>query len=152
MPVNLYECLILLDSTKVAGQLDEARGMLQTTMEKYQAEILISRVWDERRLTYPIQNQKKGLYYLIYARIESLKVKDIEADFRIVETILRFMVVKIDAKWEETMLTVGRDERTLAYHAMIDDSDGTDPMAGMGDDGPPRRGGRRQSNDSDMKD
>ena len=68
MPVNSYECLFLLDPTKTATDLDGVRTQLHHTLEKYGAEILASRKWDDRKLAYPIKGHKKGLYYLTYSR------------------------------------------------------------------------------------
>src|SRR5262249_10143266 len=66
MPANVYECMFLLDSTKVAGDVPAAAKQLHSILERHQAEILASRPWDERRLAYPMGNHKKGLFYLTY--------------------------------------------------------------------------------------
>jgi len=161
MPVNTYEFLILLDSGKVAGDFDATREQLHGYFTKVGGEILISRVWDDRRLAYQIGTQKKGLYYLIYAKIESTKVIEIEGELRLNESIIRHMPIKLHPKWSDTMLTVSRDERHgVAFHAMTDDETGEtrterDPVgAGVGDDegGPPRRGPRRPAADIGDKD
>src|ERR1700733_11415298 len=104
MPSHTYECLFLLDSTKTSGNLDTAKGQLHASLEKYGAEILASRPWDDRRLAYPI----KGQYFLIFFKCDSLKMVEMEHDFRLSELILRHMVIHIDPKWETEMLEVAR--------------------------------------------
>ena len=54
MPLSVYECMFLLDTTKVAGDVPAAAQQLHALLEKNKAEILASRPWDERRLAYPI--------------------------------------------------------------------------------------------------
>jgi len=66
--VNVYECMFLLDPTKVAGDVSAAAQQLHAVLERNHVEILASRPWDERRLAYPIGTHKKGLYYLTYFR------------------------------------------------------------------------------------
>ena len=117
MPVKNYECLFLLDSSKTSNNLDGAKAQLHTTLEKYGAEILASRPWDDRRLAYPIKRQKKGLYYLTFFRADSLKITEIEHDFRLSEIILRHMVSLIDPKWVDEMLEIARDEHRQAYQS-----------------------------------
>ena len=89
MPANVYECMFLLDTNKVAGDVPAAAKQLHAMLETNQAEILASRPWDERRLAYPIKSHKKGLYYLTYFRTEGKNVVSIEHDFALNEMILR---------------------------------------------------------------
>src|SRR5215813_3096904 len=106
MPANVYECMFLLDTNKVAGDVSAAAQQLQTILERNQAEILASRPWDERRLAYPIKKHKKGLYYLTYFRCEGKHLASIERDCALNETILRSMVLAIDPKLVEAMLAM----------------------------------------------
>src|SRR5271157_3880354 len=66
MAANVYECMFLLDTNKVSGDVQNAAKQLQGILERNPAQVLASRPWDERRLAYPIGKHKKGLYYLAY--------------------------------------------------------------------------------------
>lgn len=143
MAVNIYECMFLLDPTKVAGDVPAAQQQLHQVLEKNHAEILASRPWDERRLAYPIKNHKKGLYYLTYFKTDSQNLLNIERDYQLTEIILRSMVLKIDTKMVDTMLALARDEHALALQvATVEDPLEGDGMGGDEHRGP-RRGGRR---------
>jgi small subunit ribosomal protein S6 len=130
MPANVYECLILLDTTKVAGNLPPVVEVLQATLQKHNAEILASRPWDERKLAYPIRSQKKGLYYLVYFRSDGKNLVEMEADFKLNESILRYVVIRIEEKWVETMLALARDEHALALQAVSDEEGDGDSFGG----------------------
>jgi small subunit ribosomal protein S6 len=117
MPVQMYECLLMLDSSKVAGDLDTVKNSIHATLDKHKAEILASRPWDERKLAFPVKKQKKSLYYLVYMQVDSSQVKPIEHDLTLNENILRFMVIRIDPKLSETMLALAKDPRALALQA-----------------------------------
>ena len=140
MAANVYECLFLLDSNKVAGDVPRAAEQLKTILEKNHAEILASRQWDERRLAYPIKNHKKGLYYLMYYRTEGKNLIGIEQDFRLVELILRYMTIKIEPKLVDKMLTVALDEHALALQMAPESGDdigeSDDMRGGRGPRGP----------------
>src|SRR5262245_29819164 len=85
MPANVYECMFLLDTNKVAGDVPAAAAQIKQVLERNHAEVLASRPWDERRLSYPIKGHKKGLYYLTYFKAEGKELKNIEHDFSLVE-------------------------------------------------------------------
>src|SRR5712692_11746658 len=114
MPANVYECMFLLDTNKVAGDVAAAAQQLRTILERNQAEILASRPWDERRLAYPIGGHKKGLYYLTYFRMDGKNLLNFERDVALNETILRLLVLRIEPKHVETLLAIARDEHALA--------------------------------------
>lgn len=136
MAANVYECMFLLDTNKVGGDVPAAAEKLHAILEKHNAEILASRPWDERRLAYPIGPHKKGLYYLTYFRAEGTAVPGLEGDFNLSEMILRSMVLKVDPKLVDTMLTLARDEHALvALHNYKDEDEGEM----MGEGGPRRR-------------
>jgi small subunit ribosomal protein S6 len=148
MPANVYECMFLLDTTKVGGDVPAAAKQLHGILEKNHAEILASRPWDERRLAYPIVNHKKGLYYLTYFKSEGKNLQPIEHDVSLNELVIRCMVLKIEPKLVDTMLALARDEHALALHNVTDEP--TDETGeGNGEEGGPRRGPRRSRDDGD---
>src|SRR5438876_10589845 len=104
MPSNVYECLLMLDTTKVAGDVSAAVEQLQTTLTKHHCEMLASRPWDERRLSYPIRGQKKALFYLVYFKTDAGNLTRIEHDFKLNDAILRQQLLRIEPKLAETML------------------------------------------------
>jgi small subunit ribosomal protein S6 len=114
MAANVYECLFLLDTTKVAGDVPAAVKQIHTILERHSAEILASRPWDERRLSYPVNGQKKGLYYLTYFRMDGKNLPEIQRDVALTEMIMRSLVLHVDAKHVDTMLAIARDEHALA--------------------------------------
>jgi small subunit ribosomal protein S6 len=138
MARRMYEFMFLFDSSKTAGDVPASVQALHAMFEKYGAEVLASRPWNEQKLAYPIRHQKKGLYYLIYVRCESTRVHEIEADLRLNEVLLRYLPVVIDPKWEAEMLAVAKDEHALALQIghneeAIESNEG-------GYEGGPRRG------------
>lgn len=98
MPVNTYEGMFVLDSSKVAINWDESVKVVHDILAKHDAEIVASRQWDERRLAYPVEGHKKGTYLLTFFRTDGSNLKEIEADCRLNELILRDLILKVHPK------------------------------------------------------
>ncbi|GAC1475443.1 MAG: hypothetical protein NVSMB9_27980 [Isosphaeraceae bacterium] len=98
MPVSTYEAMFLLDSAKVAVSWDESVKAVHDILAKHKSEIVASRQWDERRLAYPVDGHKKGTYLLTYFKSEGAALKEIVADCRLSEVILRELILKVHPK------------------------------------------------------
>jgi small subunit ribosomal protein S6 len=142
MPANVYECMFILDSGKVSGNIETADKQLRAIFEKNNAEVLVSRQWgDDRKFSYPIKKQKKGIYYLTYFSSEGKNLVPIEHDCSLNETILRMLVIKIHPKLVDTMLSLAKGEHAVALHNMQEESgsDESVPDLNMDDRGSRRR-------------
>ncbi|OWK40764.1 30S ribosomal protein S6 [Fimbriiglobus ruber] len=135
MSVELYETLFLLDSTKLSTDPDGVKGQLHTTLERYGAEIVVSRPWDDRKLAYPIKKQKKGAFHIVYYKMDSLKQRELERDLAINESVLRQMTLNVDPKWAEAILDVAKNDTGAAFavRGMQDETAPTDVTPNLGD-------------------
>jgi small subunit ribosomal protein S6 len=132
--------MFLLDTNKVAGDIPTAQKQIHGLLERNHAEILASRPWDERRLAYPIKGHKKGLYYLTYFRAEGSNIANLERDIALSEVILRVLILHVEEKLVEPLLTVARTEHATALQTVNEPPD-DELLGGNGDDR--RRGPRR---------
>jgi small subunit ribosomal protein S6 len=145
MSANVYECMFLLDTNKVAGDVAAAGKQIHAILERNQAEVLASRPWDERRLAYPIRNHKKGLYFLTYFRTEGKNVVGIERDCALNEMIIRTLILAIDPKLVDIMLQLARDEHAVALQTVNEPpAEEAALEGGAGERGPRRAGPERR--------
>ena len=148
MPANVYECMFLLDTNKVAGDVNAAAQQLRSLLERNQAEVLASRPWDERRLAFPVNGHKKGLYYLTYFRMDGKNLLNFERDLSLNETVLRMLILRIDAKHVETLLAIARDEHALALQVAPEPTgEGGEPILEDGETHSGPRRGRRHADE-----
>src|SRR5262249_14607219 len=142
MPANVYECMFILDSAKVSGNIEAADKQLRAILEKNNAEVLVSRQWgDDRKFTYPIKNHKKGIYFLTYFSSEGKNLVPIGHDCALNEMILRQLILKIHPKLVDTMLSLAKGEHAVALHNMQEEpaADNGVPVDLGGDDGHRRK-------------
>lgn len=104
MPVNTYEGMFVLDSTKVAVSWEAAEQQVHDILRKHQAEIVASRQWDERRLAYAVDGHKKGTYLLTFFKAEAAALEEITSDCRLCDLIVRELILKVHPKLTEQLV------------------------------------------------
>jgi small subunit ribosomal protein S6 len=101
---NVYENLVILDSNKYAQNPAEIGAQIPNLVAKFGGEVLVSRLWNEQKLAYPIDGHKKGTYWLTYFRLDSLKLIEFSREIRINETIVREMTLKVDPRLVDALV------------------------------------------------
>ena len=114
MAVNVYEGMYILDSNRYAREPVAISGRLSEMVEQLGGEMLASRLWEERRLAYPINGQRKGTYWLTYFKLESTKLANLHRACQLDENILRMLFLKIDPRIAEHLVQVARGEVPVA--------------------------------------
>lgn len=90
-----YEAMFLI-SQAVATDLAGVTGFIKQTIEKNGGSVIAMRKWDERRLAYEIQKQKRGYYLLTYFSAPTSALAAIERSFNLSEQIMRQLVTKVE--------------------------------------------------------
>jgi small subunit ribosomal protein S6 len=90
-----YEAMFLISQAQ-AAQFGEVISHIRHTLERYHGTIIAMRKWDERRLAYEIQKQKRGLYILCFFSCDTKHLGEIERAFNLSENIMRHLMVRAD--------------------------------------------------------
>ncbi|MGP1272326.1 MAG: 30S ribosomal protein S6 [Phycisphaerales bacterium] len=108
-----YEVMFLISQAEAA----DLGGVVEHINELFQragAEVLAMQKWDERRLAYEIDKQKRGVYLLAYLRVATDRLAGFERDCNLSERILRVLVTKADHLTDEEIAsTDGREELAI---------------------------------------
>lgn len=139
MPVNTYEGMFLLDSTKAAASWDDAVNTVHEILTKHTGEIVASRQWDERRLAYPVDGQRKGTYLLTFFKADASGLKEMTADLALNDLVLRELILKVHPKLSSHLV-----EQAMNSNPNAETEDG--PREDEMDDRP-----RRRRRDDDMR-
>ena len=116
-PIRLYEGLFIL-SQSAAADLPAAIEFLNEVFKRADAEVLVLRKWDERKLTYTIAGQKRGMYLLAYFKVKSTKLAQIDRDFTLSEKIARHLIINAEFVGEAE-LEIAKRETTLSTEAKL---------------------------------
>lgn len=104
MAVHTYEILFLFDPNKASADWDGVTGQATGVIERHGGEIAFARHWGEPKLAYPIRKFRKGSYFLVYFRSDPKNILAMEADFRLMEPLLRHLIVKLEPQIAEGIL------------------------------------------------
>ena len=92
---NVYEAMIIFDSNRYARERAGMPAEVEKMIQAGAGEVLVSRLWEERRLAYAINGQRKGSYWLIYFRGPSSMLTALNREWEINDGILRHLVLKV---------------------------------------------------------
>ncbi len=97
-----YE-VMLLASQGAAATLGELLDHINEVFTRADADVIAMRKWDERRLAYEIDKQKRGVYFLAYVMCSPDQIAHIERDVAISQQLLRVLITKADHLTREEM-------------------------------------------------
>lgn len=102
MPV--YEGMFILDPTKYSRDPAASAQQVADIITQNGGTILAARLWDERKLAYPIKGHKKGVYWLTYFRMDGDHLVPLERQCEITDDIIRKLVLKIDPRIADALV------------------------------------------------
>ena len=104
MAQNVYEGMFILDSAQFSRDPEGISSQITKLVQDAGGEILVSRFWEERRLAYPVEGQRKGVYWLIYFRLDSLSLAELNRQCSLFNASLRHMFIKIDDRIVDSLV------------------------------------------------
>jgi small subunit ribosomal protein S6 len=117
LAATVYEGMFILDSNRYAREGVAVADEVNRTIEKFGGKMLVSRLWDDRRLAYPIGSHKKGCYWLTYFSLDSLNLTSLTNELRLNETVLRKLFIKIDQRLVDTLVEHAKSDTAPAPEA-----------------------------------
>ena len=153
--MNQYEAMFLM-GPKGTAEPEGALAMCRGIIERHGGKIIVLKKWDERKLAYEVEGQKRGTYIISFFRGPGGAVVGIERDVKLSEDILRVLVMRADHVNETEMAAVEpqpiqvREERPSYDRGPMGGDGGYDsrPRSGGYDSRPPRGPRREESADA----
>lgn len=105
MAVNVYEGMFILDSNRYSRDQVGISSQIPEMIEKLEGEILANRLWEERRLAYPVNGHRKGTYWLTYFKLDSAQLAALTRQCQLSESILRTLFLKIEPRIADAMVS-----------------------------------------------
>lgn len=91
----VYEGLFILDANRLARDREGLPAEINGLIESAGGEVEVSRLWEERRLAYPIKGHRKGAYWITYFSLPTVKVTELTRSCELNDGILRQLFVRL---------------------------------------------------------
>ncbi|MFG0259590.1 MAG: 30S ribosomal protein S6 [Phycisphaerales bacterium JB041] len=114
---RMYEAMFLVSQSE-AADLGSIVARIEEILHRSHAEIVAMKKWDERRLAYEIDKQRRGVYFLVYFRAPTTGVAGIERDCNLGERIMRVMILNAEHLSDEE-IAVHDDRAGLGVEANL---------------------------------
>lgn len=105
-----YEAMFLISqgaATDLAGVVDHINHLF----ERAGATLIAMSKWDERRLAFEIDKQKRGVFLLTYFNAPRSAIQGFERDCNLSETLMRVLILRVDhLSIDEMKATDGRED------------------------------------------
>ena len=102
-----YKSVLILKQDLDETQVDQVLEKITEFLSKNNGSILKVEKWGKKRLAYRVNKSRFGYYLNIYHTCESLKVSALEADYKLYDRILKFLVIRLNDK--ELELAIQRE-------------------------------------------
>lgn len=106
---GVYEVMFLASQT-AAASFGDLVAHINHLLERANADVLAMKKWDERRLAYEIDKQKRGVYILAYIACPTDMVAHLERDVQISDQLLRVLITSAEHLTDEEIKA--NDDRT----------------------------------------
>ena len=96
--MNKYELAVVvsakIEDEERAAVVDKCKALI----ERFGGTITNVDEWGKKKLAYEVQKMKEAFYYFIQFEAESSAPAEIESRIRIMDNVLRYLVVKNETK------------------------------------------------------
>ena len=93
-----YQSVLILKPDLDEAQVDQVLEKITEFLSKNNGSILKVEKWGKKRLAYRVKKNRFGYYLNMYHTCESLKVSALEADYKLYDLILKFLVIRLSDK------------------------------------------------------
>lgn len=94
MATSYYELLTILPGTLSDEEAIQAGETVRKHLEKYSATIMKHMVWERRKLAYPINKVKQGVYFLTEFDMDPANVPALDRELHLEKAVLRHQLIK----------------------------------------------------------
>ncbi len=96
--MNAYETVFIVKASltdeETAAVMEKIKGIIQ----REAGEVVVAENMGKRKLAYEVQKEKKGTYLIMQFKGNGATVLELERNYRLTESIIKFMTIRIDPK------------------------------------------------------
>ena len=96
--MNKYELCVVVNAKIEDEERAQVVDKCKALVERFGGTITEVDEWGKKRLAYEVQKMKEAFYYFIQFEAETSAPAEIENRIRIMDNVIRFLIVKQDEK------------------------------------------------------
>ena len=96
--MNKYELAIVVSAKLEEDDKNATLDKVKALIERFGGQITNVDDWGKKRLAYEIQKMKEGFFYFIQFDAEGTAPAEIESRIRIMDNVIRYLIVRADEK------------------------------------------------------
>jgi PTH1 family peptidyl-tRNA hydrolase len=101
--VAKYEGMFLIDNSRVKPDPESCVGVVNDLLGKHKGRVVRTDRWDERKLAYEINKQKRATYVLSHFEMEPGEVQDLRRDLSLNEDVMRSLIQRVQDEFPKFM-------------------------------------------------
>ncbi|MCL2703435.1 MAG: 30S ribosomal protein S6 [Defluviitaleaceae bacterium] len=94
--MHKYELAVILDPNLDEDGLKAEFDKVTALVTRFNGTVEKVDDWGKRRLAYEIDKKNEGFYYFITINAEPSAPREIEDRIRIMENVLRYLIIRVD--------------------------------------------------------
>jgi small subunit ribosomal protein S6 len=95
-----YEVTYIAHPDLDAEAFNQLNTQVQTWITEGGGKVEKTDVWGKRKLAYQIRKQSEGQYVLLHTQMDPAFCSQLEHQFRLQESVMRFLIVSVDEEAE----------------------------------------------------
>jgi small subunit ribosomal protein S6 len=115
--MNIYENVVILNAALPDEEINSAVSKIKDIVITAGGEVLVAEMWGRRKLSYEIKKQNKGFYAMLIFKAPSPSVKKLEEFYKVFDSVIKYMVIKLDPKQIKHLEKAQALEKTQAAEA-----------------------------------
>ncbi len=100
----VYEGMFILDPGRYSRDPVTVTQQVSDLITQHGGTVLAARLWDDRKLAYPIKGHKKGIYWLTYFTMPGDGLTLLERQCEINDDILRKLILRVDDRIADALV------------------------------------------------
>ena len=96
--MNSYESIFIVKPSLSDDEVEKTIEKIKAVIQRSGGEFSGAENWGKKKLAYEVRKEKRGTYILLHFKGTGPLVTELERNYRLDESIIKFITLKLDTK------------------------------------------------------
>ncbi len=111
--MNAYETIFIVKTSLTDEETVAVTEKIKGVVHREGGEVVVAENLGKKKLAYEVQKEKKGTYVIMQFKGNGATVLELERNYRLSESIIKFMTIRIELKKLGKILQA-KDEKPIS--------------------------------------